>query len=68
MRSPVEELSSIAFKLESASPRIRPRIEQNPRLGVTEMRKARWFTFELATDADLREALVWLQRAFEAAA
>jgi hypothetical protein len=31
------------------------------------MKKARWFTFELASDADLHQALKWLSRAYEAA-
>jgi len=60
--------SSIAFKLESALPRIRARAKQDPRVGFTEMRKARWFTFELTSDGDLRDALAWLQRAYDAAA
>jgi len=31
------------------------------------MKKARWFTFEIATDADLRDALDWLGRGYDAA-
>ena len=63
----LDPLSSIAFKLESASPRIRARAKRDPRLGFTEMQKARWFTFELTSGADLRDALAWLQRAHDAA-
>lgn len=59
--------TSIAFKLESASPHIRTRARQDPRLSFTQMQKARWFTFALDSDADLRDALAWLQRAYEAA-
>jgi len=31
------------------------------------MQKARWSTFELATDRDLHDALDWLARAYDAA-
>jgi len=31
------------------------------------MQKARWFTFELASSADLHDALDWVGRAHEAA-
>jgi hypothetical protein len=31
------------------------------------MQKARWMRFEIASDADLRAALDWLSRAYEAA-
>jgi len=31
------------------------------------MQQARWFTFELATDSDLHDALDWLTRAHDAA-
>lgn len=63
----LDPLSSIAFKLESASPRIRARAKQDPRVGFTEIRKARWFSFELSSNADLRDALGWLQQAHDAA-
>jgi hypothetical protein len=58
---------SIAFKLESASPRIRDRVKRDRRFGSTEIRKTPWFTFELSSDDDLRDALTWLQRAHGAA-
>jgi hypothetical protein len=56
----METPNSLAFKLESPAPKVRTLLEQDPRVGATEMQKARWFTFELATDADLRDALHWL--------
>jgi len=60
--------NSIAFKLKSPSPRIHGLARQDRRLGFTQMQKARWFTFALGSDADLRDALARLQRAYEAAA
>jgi predicted DNA-binding protein (MmcQ/YjbR family) len=63
----METANSLAFKLESPGARPLPRLQQDPRVGSTGMQKAHWFTFELAADADLHEALNWLARAYEAA-
>src|ERR1039458_8889676 len=67
--------NSLAFKLKSPeprhplapAPRLLVRMRRDPRIGSTEMQKARWFTFELATDADLHDALDWLARSYDAA-
>src|SRR5579863_10498718 len=59
--------NSLAFKLESPSSRTLTQLRQDPRVGATEMRKARWFTFELTTTADLRDALDRLGQAYDAA-
>jgi hypothetical protein len=62
----LEPPNSIAFKLESAGPRILARARRDSRIGYTEMQKTRWFTFEVSAEADLRDALEWLLRAYEA--
>jgi hypothetical protein len=59
--------NSIAFKLESAGPRIAARVRRDSRIGYTEMQKSRWYTFSISVEADLRDALEWLLRAHEAA-
>jgi hypothetical protein len=59
--------NSLAFKLQSPKPRLLKRLQQDPRIGSTQMQKARWFTFELAADGDLHHALDWLARAYDAA-
>lgn len=59
--------NSLAFKLPSASAGLQARIRKEPRIAFTEMQKARWFTFELSYDADLHDALEWLDRAYQAA-
>jgi hypothetical protein len=59
--------NSLAFKLENPRPQLLVELEQDDRIGATEMRKARWFTFELASSADLRDALDWLGQAYEIA-
>jgi hypothetical protein len=63
----METPNSLAFKLESATARLRTALECDPRIGTTTMQAARWFIFELSTDADLHDALEWLGRAYEAA-
>jgi hypothetical protein len=59
--------NSMAFKLEGPRSRLLTQLRRDPRVGATEMRKARWLTFELTTTADLRDALDWLGQAYEAA-
>jgi hypothetical protein len=59
--------NSLAFKLEMATPAEKSRIEKDPRIGFTLMKKTRWYTFELSSDTDLHDALDWLGRAYEAA-
>lgn len=63
----METANSLAFKLEGPTPAVRARLEKDPRIGSTQMQKARWFTFELSSDADLHAALEWLGLAYEAA-
>lgn len=63
----METPNSVAFKLESAGPRILAQARRDPRIGFTEMQKKRWVTFEVGSEADLRDLLQWLSRAYEAA-
>ena len=59
--------SSVVFKLPKAGPRVLARLRGEQRISTTVMRASRWFAFELASDRDLKDALEWLGRAFEAA-
>ena len=59
--------NSLAFKLEDAGPRVLARLRREPRIQTTMMQAKRWFVFELSSDRDLRDALGWLERAYEAA-
>jgi predicted DNA-binding protein (MmcQ/YjbR family) len=63
----LETSSSLAFKLESPPSRVLIELQQDPRVGSAEMQRARWFTFALSTAADLRGAIRWIERAYEAA-
>ena len=38
------------------------------RIWSSPLREARWFSFELSSDADIHDALDWLGRAYNAAA
>ena len=62
-----ETASSLAFKLESPTVRVLTKLQKDPRVGSTEMKKTRWFTFALSTDSDLRDALRWIEQAYTAA-
>jgi hypothetical protein len=59
--------NSVAFKLEAAGPCVLAQARRDPRIGSGEMRKARWFTFALSAEVDLRDALQWLMRAHQVA-
>lgn len=63
----METPNALALKLESPSARMSALLRQDHRIGSTQMRKARWFTFEMSCDTDLRATLEWLSRAYEAA-
>jgi hypothetical protein len=57
----------LAFKLESPAAAVRARLEKTARPWASSMDKARWFAFELRSDADLHDALDWLGQAYAAA-
>lgn len=65
-----ESATSLAFKLEAPSSVVSARLQKDPRIRVwsANVERARWFSFELASDADLHGALDWLGRAYDAAA
>jgi hypothetical protein len=61
----LEPSNSVGFKLKSTR-QIVAQARTDSRVGYTQMQKARWFTFAVSAEADLRDALKWLQRAYEA--
>ena len=60
--------NSLAFKLEGAGPRVLASLRKESRISTTVMQARRWFVFEVASESDLRDALRWLSRAYNAAA
>ena len=63
----METANALAFKMEAPASTETARLKKDPRIGSIQRKKARWFSFEIASDADLHEALDWLGRAYEAA-
>jgi hypothetical protein len=63
----LDEGNSVAFKLKSAGPRILNRARQDRRILFTERQNARWMSFAISSDADLRDAMEWFARAYDAA-
>jgi hypothetical protein len=66
----MESPNSLAFKLETRAPPVSALLEEDSRIHIWsgQVREARWFSFELTSDADIHGALDWLGRAYEAAA
>ena len=65
----IEGANSLAFKLEAPASTLSTRLDKDPRIRKWsgQKQKARWFTFELSSGADLYDALDWLGQAYEAA-
>lgn len=59
--------NSLACKLEDAGPRVLAQLRKDSRVQMTTMRARRWFVFNVSSDRDLKDALDWLGRAYEAA-
>jgi len=60
--------SSFSFKIDSLSPALSRRARKDPRIGSERKSlDATWHSFELNTMGDLRDALWWLNRAYQAA-
>jgi hypothetical protein len=60
--------SSILLKFNPMPAGLFQRAQKEPRLdGGTRMSGKGWFSFELLSDADVRDAIWWLNQAYEAA-
>lgn len=60
--------SSIILKFDPMSAALFRRAQKEPRLDTAMRAPGKgWFSFELSCDGDLRDALWWLNRAYEAA-
>jgi hypothetical protein len=63
----IETRNAIAFPIDAPKRSVRARLDTDPRIGSIDRDNTRWFTFELATDSDLHDALNWLGAAYAAA-
>ena len=59
--------NSLAFKLEDAGPRVLAQLQKDSRIQMTTMQARRWFVFDVSSNRDLKDALEWLARGYEAA-
>jgi hypothetical protein len=60
--------SALIFKLPRVHADLRKRVEGDARIGVSMKASSKgWFSFELRSEGDLRDALFWLQHACEGA-
>jgi hypothetical protein len=60
--------SSLVFKFDPMPPGLRNRATADRRMNAsTKVTSKGWFSFSLSSDADLRDALFWLNQAYEAA-
>ena len=61
--------SSLVVKFNPMPPALLKRAHADPRMDTnTRVPGKGWFSFELSSDADMRDALFWLNHAYEAAA
>lgn len=63
-----ESPSALLFKLPGPSPALRKRAKADARISASLKASSKgWFSFELASDGDLRDAVFWLHQAYQAA-
>jgi hypothetical protein len=62
----IRNANSLIFRIQPMPPDLLKRAKKEPRID-TESRvpSAKWFTFELNSEADFRDALWWLSQAYE---
>ena len=62
----VKNPNSLIFRIKPLPPDLLERARKEPRID-TEMRApgAKWFVFELNSEADFRDALWWINQAYE---
>jgi hypothetical protein len=58
---------AIIFKIPDPQPKLESRLASDSRIGISIGVKQKWYSFELSSPKDLRDALNWLSEAYEAA-
>ena len=58
--------NSVIFKLPPSS-KWRDEALKDPRIQPGNMDTHKWFPFEIGSESDLRDALIWFERAFQSA-
>lgn len=59
----------LALRLTAPASDVSASLKNDPRIGIwsTQKQKARWFSFNLSSDADVHDVIEWLATAYEAA-
>jgi hypothetical protein len=64
----IETPNSLMFRMKPMPPELEERAKNEPRIDLEGRTPgAKWFLFELSSENDLREALWWLNQAYERA-
>ncbi len=58
--------NTVIFKLPEGS-KWRDEVPRDSRVNAESMQTHKWFQFEIGSESDLRDALVWFERAFQSA-
>ena len=62
----IKNANSLIFRIQPMPPELLQRAEAEPRIDLENaIPSAKWFTFELHSEADFRDALWWLNQAYE---
>jgi len=62
----IKNANSLIFRIKPMPPDLLERAKKEPRIDTENaVPSAKWFTFELNSEADFRDALWWLNQAYE---
>jgi hypothetical protein len=62
----IKNPNSLIFRIKPMPPELLERAGKEPRIDIENaVPGAKWFTFELNSEADFRDALWWLNQAYE---
>jgi hypothetical protein len=59
--------NTIIFKILDPQPKLKSHLEADSRIGTSIGVKQKWYSFELSSPKDLRDALTWFSEAYEKA-
>jgi hypothetical protein len=57
--------NTVIFKILEPRPELKSMIESDARVGISIGAKQKWYSFELSSPKDLRDALNWFSEAYE---
>jgi hypothetical protein len=62
----IKNANSLIFRIQPLPPELLQRAKKEPRIDLEHaVPSAKWFTFELHSETDFRDALWWLNQAYE---